>query len=130
MARLVSDLQADIVASRQGGTIDVTGVAVPTLVEILLIGIGDVLDATVDLEGDVLVDGEVVGQLHIYLHKPRGMDRYRFFHTRTGRMAYEHAARIVAREGGRETLDGGEGSREIAVGVGGAHHLLPQFGIK
>ena len=39
-------------------------------------------------------------------------------------MAYEHAARIVAREGGRETLDGGEGSREIAVGVGGAHHLL------
>ena len=52
------------------------------------------------------------------------MDRYRFFHTRSSRMAYEHAARIVAREGGRETLDGGEGSREIAVGVGGAHHLL------
>lgn len=65
MDRLVSDLQADIVASRQRGTVDVTGVAVPTLVEILLIGIGDVLDATVDLEGDVLVDGEVVGQLHI-----------------------------------------------------------------
>lgn len=81
MDRLVSDLQTDIVASRQGGTVDVTGVAVPTLVEILLIGIDDVLDTTVDLEGDVLVDGEVVGQLHIYLHKPRGMDRYGVFHT-------------------------------------------------
>ena len=60
-------------APRCGRAVDVPGIAVGALVEILLPGIQEVLDAGIQLEIDVAVKLEVIGNLEIQVEKARSV---------------------------------------------------------
>lgn len=60
-------------APRCGWAVDVAGIAVRALVEILLPGIQEVLDAGIELEIDVAVKLEVIGNLEIQVEKARSL---------------------------------------------------------
>ena len=121
---LIVNLHSDIVASWQRWTIDVAGVAVPSLVEVLLVRIGDVLHTAIHLKCEILVDGEVVCQLEIYLHEFGSVYCHGCFNPRACSVTNEHTASVVSGYGSCETLHGCEGSCEVAVCVWRAHHLL------
>ena len=62
-------------APRCGRAVDVAGIAVRALVEILLPGIQEVLYAGIELEIDMTVKFEVVGDLEIEVEKSRRLFR-------------------------------------------------------
>ena len=97
-----------------GGPIDVARIAVGTLVEILLVGIEDVLEAGVHLECGMPVETEIIGHLEAHIHEATratgavGRDIARM-------MLHKHGARIGARKGYGQGLEGRPGGSAIAV---------------
>ena len=59
-SHLVAKLYAEVEGARGRGAVDVAGVAVRALVEVVLEGVEEVLDAGVELKLDVVVELEVV----------------------------------------------------------------------
>lgn len=70
---LPAELYSRKEASWRGRAVHIAGIAVGTLVEILLPGIKEVLDAGIELEIDVAVKLEVIGNLEIQVEKARSL---------------------------------------------------------
>ena len=60
-----------MVAAGSAGAVHVVGVAFPTLVKVVLVGIGNVLHATADLHAEGIHDGHFIGHLGIQCHEGR-----------------------------------------------------------
>ena len=59
-SHLVAELDAEVEGTRGRGAVDVAGVAVRALVEVILEGVEEVLHAGVELKLDIVVELEVV----------------------------------------------------------------------
>ena len=113
--------------------IEVAGVAVGTLVEVLLEGIEEVLHATVQLELQVFAEHEGIVHLDIEIEEIGGVDQlilgdvavrivHRDFVGR-GKMGNVHAAGIDTRQRAVEVMPRSGSEGEIAVTVRGARHV-------
>lgn len=72
---LPAELYSRKEASWRGRAVHIAGIAVGTLVEILLPGIQEVLNTGIELEIDMTVKFEVVGDLEIEVEKSRRLFR-------------------------------------------------------
>ena len=93
-----------------------------------MIGVGEVLNAGVQLQLHVIGEPDVVGQFRVEREEGRCVDSFGpYFGSvfeRVLGMSDEHSARVVARKRGREVLEWRERGREVAVGRGRTHEFL------
>ena len=69
----IKQLDSDEVSSWLGRSVEITGVTISTLVQILLEGIEEVLHAPIQLNLQMLVQYELIVQLHIEIEEIRSM---------------------------------------------------------
>ena len=109
-------------AARQRRPVDVTGIALPALVEIRLVGVEEILHAGVELQGERSEDREFVGQFDVQREEVGRGDCHVDRRARTCGVLDEHLSGVGARQRDVEPLHGDEVGRQVAVPVGRTEH--------
>ena len=119
----IRNLTAYEITSRHAGTVDITRIAVLALVEIILIGIEDVLYASIHLQGYGLkqrniithlqVQVEEIGRRHILIRDIVSFPQV---------VLHQHVARIRSRQGKRQTLHRRKGGCQVTIQIRCAVH--------
>ena len=104
----IVDLTSRKITPRHPRAIDIPGIPMRSLVEIILIGVEDILYSGVHLQGCGLEDREVVRQLQVQVEEITSL-LLTILGNVTRQVLHQHAARIGSRQGSGETLERREG---------------------
>ena len=94
---LITDLTPHEITSGNPRAIDIPGIPVRSLVEIILIGVEDILYSGVHLQGCGLEDREVVRQLQVQVEEITSL-LLTILGNVTRQVLHQHAARIGSRQ--------------------------------
>ena len=94
---LITDLAPHEITSRNSRAIDIPGIPMRSLVEIILIGVEDILYSGVHLQGCGLEDREVVRQLQVQVEEITSL-LLTILGNVTRQVLHQHAARIGSRQ--------------------------------
>ena len=119
----IGNLAAYEITARQAGAVDILRIAVLALVEVVLIGIEEVLHAGIHLERHSLIERDVVGYLQVHVEEV-GRRLFPILGDVARHVLHEHTASVSARKRDAQGFPWREGRGEIAVQVGGAEHSL------
>ena len=123
LEKLEFEGEAGEVCTGDGGTVDVTGIAELTFVNVLLEMVEDILHTTTDLKTVLLIEMDVIGKADTEVAKSGG-EGLGVLGDITCQVRNEHRAGDFSVDGDFEVTDGFHAEEEISVVIGGMQHSL------